>query len=703
AVHPDMEYVVAAESARADRSFLVAADRLDELARVLAPSAAGATPPTQLSILGRVVGAQLAGALFAHPLSAALPPVPELIQSQQGEGGVQVRTSRVICGSHVTNDSGSGIVHTAPGHGHDDFAVCQAVNVHAAAVPHGGASAAAQPLLPVLCPVDEAGKYDASLGAALHGLPVLKEGNEALLTLLRQSGQLLLAEEYTHRYPYDWRSKKPIIIRATKQWFVNVHRLMDTCRDALADVTMVPAASRNRLTAMLGTRTEWCISRQRSWGVPIPALYNKRTGEALMTPESVAHIADAIGRHGSNIWWEWEASKLLPPSITSGCDAAALDAEWVKGADTLDVWFDSGASWAAAWAGKPSADSASACASAASASFDLGRRSDMVLEGSDQHRGWFQSSLITGAAAVGAAPYRAVLTHGFVLDEQMRKMSKSLGNVIAPSDIINGRGGSAAVPATPSAHAASSSSSANTKSSGKGSGRGTAAGSSAFSVGQGVDVARYWVAASDYSKDVVVGPSVLSTISEHVRKIRNTSRFILGNIADYQLLTASASSADAAPHADAVAAMWSAPHVPLLRQPAALGPLERGILDRVAAFSAEVSSGYDAYAFMRVVNAVNAFVSVDLSSQYFDFCKDRLYAGLAPTPTQAVLWESLRALVSAVAPILPFTAEDVYQHSANLAGIQCAEGKDVYVDSTIFDAVLPQPLAAWRSTASKMV
>lgn len=823
AVHPDLQYSVVALPVEAGdlaaeglrrlglqaTHLLVQSDRVADLARALGAAAAkakaAAAPASaagaaaggaaasgkagtssgksqlpapeplhlDLPVVATFAGRDIAGALFAHPLGAALPPVPELAVAA-GSSAAAVRVSPLITAPYVTADSGTGIVHTAPGHGHDDFSAASAHNAAldsaaAAAVAPGTAAAAATasplPRLPVLCPVDGAGRFTAEAGASLAGLPVLEGGNAAVLSQLGAAGALLASEKYVHRYPCDWRTKQPVIIRATQQWFVRLGAgLTVECKTALGDVAMVPAQARNRFEAMVGSRSEWCISRQRCWGVPIPALFDEATGEALMTPQSVAHIAAVFEREGgSDAWWRLPAEAFLPPDVAAA--AAAAGRRFVKGSDTLDVWFDSGSSWAAAWAHGDSTSTASAGGTAVQAKaqahglFDEsapagaaapGRVSDVVLEGSDQHRGWFQSSLITGVAATGNAPYREIVTHGFVLDEQGRKMSKSLGNVIAPTDIIEGRKGIAAskagAPGTGAAAAGAASAAAAAaaaepdggKGKGKGQGQGkggkgqgkgasAAAASSAaatlFDSGHGVDVLRWWVASADFTRDTAIGPVVLATVVEAVRKIRNSARFLLGNLHDYappmatselnRYVLSPASPSPSPPVLEtALLSIWSAPPAfpeALMRQSsepwaetgAGAGPsfvLERCLLDRLAGLTRDVDAAYARRDFHAAAAAVNAFVAVDLSSQYFDFCKDRLYLDLPHTlrgdshghglrqkdelaagsaassvlgvkrqVSQAVLWQVLRSLTLCIAPVLPFMAEEIFQHSAQLA------------------------------------
>ena len=649
AMHPNITYAVAVEDAGLPgscRSFIVAESRLSDFERVLRlqPGCGG----TRLRLCATVAGRDLLGSVFERPLAGCLP---------AGSG------APVIAGEHVTADSGTGIVHTAPGHGQEDFAACSA---HAAA---GGAAFGAP------CPVDETGSFTSAAGAGLEGLPVLGAGGVAVLAALRSSGALLAEEKMTHRYPYDWRTRLPVIVRATAQWFVRLTALAGDAHTALAGVSLVPPSSRRRLEAALGGRTEWCISRQRHWGVPVPALFMRAEpgapARAVMDGALARHAADVIERAGgSDAWWSLPTEAFVPPALAA---ALPLGATLERGTDTLDVWFDSGVSWVAA----------------AGAGADIGacHPADAVLEGSDQHRGWFQSSLLTAVAATGAAPYREVITHGFVLDEQGRKMSKSLGNVLSPADVIgdgsaHGTSTSADVPALAPAPTA-----------GGGAKRKKAkAAVIAAAVGGplGVDVLRYWAASVDYTRDAALGPAVLTTVAEAVRKVRVSLRFLLANTQDFD-----AGGGASAGDSDAAVALraWGAPPPALPERedappgwgccgfeggadlvaalsptptPPALGVLDRLFMHRLAVFAATVDAAYARRDFQAVTSATASFLAGDLSAQYLDLIKDRLYAGppARRAGSQVVLWAVAQQLLRALAPVLPFTAEECFQLGA---------------------------------------
>ncbi|MBD2719335.1 isoleucine--tRNA ligase [Synechococcus sp. FACHB-909] len=489
-------------------------------------------------------GAQLEGILYRHPLLDRTSPV-------------------VIGGDYITTETGTGLVHTAPGHGVDDF--------------HTGNKYG----LPVLCPVDEAGTLTAEAGP-FAGLNVLKDANPAIITALRDAGLLLAEQRYEHRYPYDWRTKKPTIFRATEQWFASVDGFRAQALEAIAAVEWLPASGRNRIEAMVRDRGDWCISRQRSWGVPIPVFYHRETGEVLLNGDTLAHAEALIAEHGADVWWERDEAGLLPPAWADQAD------QWRKGTDTMDVWFDSGSSWAAVLEGR-----------------GLGCPADLYLEGSDQHRGWFQSSLLTSVAVNGTAPYRRVLTHGFTLDEKGRKMSKSLGNVVDPIVLVEGGKNEKQEPP------------------------------------YGADVLRLWVSSVDYSADVPLGPGILKQLADVYRKVRNTARYLLGNLHDF------VPTEHAVPITD----------LPLL---------DRWMLQRTASLIEEVSADFERFEFYRFFQALQNFCVVDLSNVYLDIAKDRLYVSAAADfrrrSCQTVLHLVVERLAGLIAPVLCHMAEDIWQN-----------------------------------------
>jgi len=502
-----------------------------------------------LTPLLSVKGAALEGIVYRHPLLERTSPV-------------------LIGGDTITTEAGTGLVHTAPGHGVDDF--------------NTGKKAG----LPVLCPVDEAGTLTAEAGP-FAGTNVLKDANPTIIAALEATGLLLKQERYAHRYPYDWRTKKPTIFRATEQWFASVEGFRAAALEAIAAVEWLPASGRNRIEAMVSERGDWCISRQRTWGVPIPVFYHRETGEVLLNEATLAHIQALIAEHGADVWWQRDEAGLLPQPY------AAEANQWRKGTDTMDVWFDSGSSWAGVLQER-----------------SLHYPADLYLEGSDQHRGWFQSSLLTSVAVNGHAPYKRVLTHGFTLDEKGRKMSKSLGNVVDPAVLVEGGNNQKQEPA------------------------------------YGADVLRLWVSSVDYSADVPLGPGIVKQLADVYRKVRNTARYLLGNLHDF----------DPRPQAEGGDAVAYA-ELPLLDQ---------WMLQRTAALIDSVTGDFKRYEFYRFFQALQNFCVVDLSNVYLDIAKDRLYVSGAAEfrrrSCQTVLSLVVERLAGLIAPVLCHMAEDIWQN-----------------------------------------
>lgn len=505
----------------------------------------------------------------------------------------------VIGGDYITTESGTGLVHTAPGHGQEDYVT---------GMKYG---------LPIHSPVDDDGIFTEEAGE-FSGLSVLGDGNTAVLKYLEENFSLIMEEPYEHKYPYDWRTKKPTIFRATEQWFASVEGFRQAAMEGIGHVKWVPPQAENRISAMTSSRSDWCISRQRTWGVPIPVFYHLQSKEPLMNDETIDHIKSIISQKGSDAWWYMKVEDLLPEKYRD----KALDYE--KGMDTMDVWFDSGSSWAAVLEKRNG----------------LTFPADLYLEGTDQHRGWFQSSLLTSIATKGKAPYAGVITHGFVLDEKGFKMSKSLGNVVDPSTVIGG---------------------------GK---------NPKESPGYGADVLRLWVSSVDYTGDVMIGPQIIRQMSDIYRKLRGTLRYLLANLHDWK---------------PDYAVQYE--NLPMIDQHA-LFQLENVVTN--------IKESYEAYQFFKIFQIIQRFAIVDLSNFYFDVAKDRLYVGGTTSFTrrscQTVLAAHLLSIVRVVAPILPHLAEDVWQ---NLPFEYTTE--DDYSAKFVFDSKWPAFNERWLSLSSEHI
>ena len=534
----------------------------------------------------------------------------------------------MIGGEYITTESGTGLVHTAPGHGQEDYIT---------GLKHG---------LPLISPVDDAGKFTEDAGDDLNGLAVLDAGNAACVEKLRDVGALIMTEAYGHKYPYDWRTKKPTIFRATEQWFASVEGFRDEALKALDGIEFIPASGAKRMRPMVSGRNDWCISRQRSWGVPIPCFYDVETREPLMDERTIKHVTEIVREKGTDAWWEMDLVDLLPEEYKDRADSL------VRGTDTMDVWFDSGSSWAGVCKAR-----------------GLNYPADMYLEGSDQHRGWFQSSLLTGVAAAGQAPYKTILTHGFVLDEKGYKMSKSLGNVIDPRLVIEGGKNQKQDPAF------------------------------------GADTLRLWVASTDYTSDVLIGMNVLKQTSDAYRKLRGTLRFLMGNIGDfapekdgvkyedlpaferYALRRTAAMVNEMERHYQNFA--YSGATATLqARSVTTLVPIRprwRGERRSLRTFARRVSpprvprfqsrhtstpfnSASDAYELHPDIalygTALQSFTTF-LSNVYLDVSKDRLYIESPNSPErracQTVVAHVVESLLACVAPLTPHMAEEAYR------------------------------------------
>ena len=513
------------------------------------------------------------------------------------------RASLLVLGDYVTLEAGTGCVHTAPGHGHDDYLT---------GLRYG---------LEIYNPVDDYGRYREDL--EFFGKEKVPAVNPQVIAKLAEVGALLGEDKISHSYPHCWRCKKPIIFRATEQWFISMeaNQLRQKALDHINDVQWIPHWGRDRIYNMIENRPDWCISRQRSWGVPITVFYCGKCDEALADGKIMHHVADLFEETGSDIWYEKEAKELMPDGTV--CPSCGHD-DFRKEMDILDVWFDSGVSHAAVVEKKE----------------QLKTPADLYLEGSDQHRGWFHSSLLASVGTRDAAPYKAVLTHGFVLDEKGRPMSKSVGNVIAPEKVIKQ---------------------------------------------YGAEILRLWVATQDYRNDTRVGDAILKQVSEAYRRIRNTARYILGNIHDFDPTTDTVADKD-------------------------LLEIDRWALSRLEELVNRVLKSYDSYDFHVLYHAVHNFCSVDMSAFYLDVLKDRLYTSPTESPerrsAQTAMYRILEALTRMMAPVLSFTAEEIWgfmpgerEESVHLAEFPSFE--DSLIDNALEEKY--ERILAVRSDVAKVL
>ncbi|MCQ2744175.1 MAG: isoleucine--tRNA ligase [bacterium] len=492
------------------------------------------------------------------------------------------RKSPIILGEHVTLDAGTGSVHTAPGHGLEDYEVGCKYGIE------------------VFSPLDGKGVWTEIVGDKdLEGLPYYK-GESIILNKLEECKALLAKTSINHSYPHCWRCKHPVIYRATPQWFVKVDKFRDKASEAIKNVKWIPASGESRIGNMVAGRTDWCISRQRAWGVPIPVFYCEECGEAVVTDETIENVAKIFEKESSDAWVKRTSEELLPDGFV--CPKCGKK-HFKKENDIMDVWFDSGVTWRTVVEKR---------------SNELGHTPvDMYLEGSDQHRGWFQSSLLTSVAVQEKAPYKQVLTHGFVFGEDGRKMSKSLGNYIRPDDIIEK---------------------------------------------YGADILRLWAASVDYRNDTKIGDNIIKQLTEIFKKTRNTARFLLGNIHDFN------PAVDYVKYED-------------------LKPIDKFALHKLNKVIAEITESFENYEFYKYFQALQNFAAVDLSSFYLDIVKDRLYTAgkksLSRRACQTVLYENLQALVRVLTPVMPHQAEDIWQNTpecqrGGLESILLADWYDIH-------------------------
>lgn len=524
AFHPELDYVAVKQDSDV---YIVAEGRLEALKERIGLDG---------RILAKKTGKSFEGIFADHPFIA--------------------RKSKAVTGEFVSLEEGTGIVHIAPGHGEDDYEV---------GLKHG---------LDIYAPVDDRGKFTKQAGE-LEGQFVFK-ANALIMDILRDKNALLREEKITHSYPHCWRCKKPVIFRATEQWFISVEAndLRKKCLEEINRVDWIPRWGRERIHGMLKNRPDWCISRQRSWGVPIMIIGCNNCGVFIDDEAVLGTIVGMVEQGGADVWFEKDLKHLLPAGYK--CSKCGQQ-DFAKEMDILDVWFDSGVSHAAVVANDER----------------LLWPADMYLEGSDQHRGWFQSSLLASVGTSGKAPYKTVLTHGFVVDGSGKKMSKSLGNVIAPQEIIKNFG---------------------------------------------AEILRIWVSAEDYRDDIRISKEILSRLTEAYRKIRNTCRFLLGNLSDFD-------------HKD---------------YSSRLQEIDRWAMHRLQVLVGKVTKAYENCDFHEVFHAIHNFCVVDMSSIYLDILKDRLYTAKTDSTerraSQWVLSEVLSALTGLMAPVLSFTADEVWKH-----------------------------------------
>ena len=468
------------------------------------------------------------------------------------------KTSRLVLADYVTMDSGTGCVHTAPGFGADDYQTCKRYGMD------------------MVVPVDDQGRHTDYAGK-YEGM-LVEESNPVILADMKEAGSLFASEEIVHSYPHCWRCKHPIIFRATEQWFCSIAKFREDVYKAIDTVTWMPDWGHDRMTGMVRDRNDWCISRQRTWGVPIPAFYCKKCGTYHITDATIKAVSDLFRKEGSDSWFIKDVKDIIPAGTKCECGCT----EFVKEKDIFDVWFDSGVSHRAVMKER---------------GFDV--PVDLYLEGADQYRGWFQSSLLTSVATTGKAPYKAVCTHGWVVDGEGRAMHKSLGNGIDPQDVIKQNG---------------------------------------------ADILRLWVASSDYHSDIRISKDILKQLADTYKKIRNTARYILGNICNGDGFD---------PDKDMVA-------------PADMKEIDKWAIIRLNALIDKVKAAYDAFDFHVAVHAIHNFCVTEMSNFYLDIIKDRLYCTGEKSPerrsAQSAMYIILSAVARMIAPILSFTAEEIWKH-----------------------------------------
>lgn len=555
ALHPDFKYIAVDKGN--DEVFILAADLAEKRMKTFGVS--------DYSVLCEISAKQLENKHCLHPLYN--------------------RNTLIVLGAHVTLDAGTGCVHTAPGHGQEDYEV---------GLQYG---------LDTYSPVDDNGCFTNDV-EFFNGKFVFTANNDIVLKL-KESGSLVAEEKITHSYPHCWRCKKPVIFRATPQWFISMDKtgLRKKSLEEIDRVKWMPNWGRERIYGMIENRPDWCVSRQRAWGVPIAVFFCEKCGALHINQKLADHLFELFKKHGADIWFEKDAAELIPEgSVCSKCGNNTFRKE----TDILDVWFDSGVSHAAVLEQRPY----------------LRWPADLYLEGSDQHRGWFHSSLLTAVGTRGKAPYKSVLTHGFVVDADAKKMSKSLGNVIAPKKVIDK---------------------------------------------YGAEILRLWVSASDYRDDIRISDNILKQLSDAYRRIRNTCRFILGNLYDFD------------PEKDRVA-------YDLMPE------IDKFALFRLSELIEKAIRAYDSYEFHTIYHGLYNYCTTDLSAFYLDILKDRLYTSfpesLERRSAQTVMYLILDSITRIMAPILPFTSEDIWK------AMPAYKGKK----ENVHLALLPAVSKEWKDT-----
>ena len=579
-IHSDLQYLLAESPTHG--LLLLASTRLDDIQK---------TCNETLRVLHSFKGIELIGTTYTD-----------------GAFGNDVRP--ILHADFVSSDSGSGLVHLAPGHGMDDYQLCLRYGIDAFA------------------PLDDQGRFTREASTSdpvlLLGKEVLRSGNQAVLDHLQQSSMLLSFHKYKHKYPYDWRSKQPVIIRATEQWFANVGEIRDHALNSLDDVQFIPEGGKERLSSFIKNRSEWCISRQRAWGVPIPALYHGETGRALLDEASISHIVGVIQDRGIEAWWTDDDLDPVwtPPHLRSD----GYRTTYRRGKDTMDVWFDSGTSWTQMGTSKAHGKQTVA---------------DVYLEGSDQHRGWFQSSLLTYIAYAGSsegsvvheAPFKTLVTHGFTLDQHSRKMSKSIGNVISPEQVMDGT----LLPPL--------------KQRTKGSKGVATVEMRTFYDAQGPDALRLWAASCDYRNDVILSQTTLKAINSTLAKYRVTLKLLLGLLDDFN------------PPKDSI----SSDQLDTVHQIALL---------HLSKTCTKVLGHYEALEFNRAVQEINRYVNTDLSSFYFESIKDIMYANARSNTgraqVQLVLFRIYSDLQTMLYPVTPLLIEEARDYAPDQITNSCA-------------------------------